>query len=56
MVDQETMSHTVVVEAMRIINEALKATSRREIVPANEMTDHFLELWSLLNPLLGAEA
>lgn len=56
MVDQETMNPAVVVEAMRIIDEALEATSYRGIVSASEMTDHFLDLRSLLSPLLAIEA
>jgi hypothetical protein len=56
MVDQETMNPAVVVEAMRIIDEALEASSCRGIVSASEMIDHFLDLRSLLGPLLTIEA
>ena len=56
MVDQETMNPAVVVEAMRIIDETLEAISCRGIVSASEMIDHFLDLRSLLGPLLTIEA
>lgn len=43
---------SAVIEAMRIIDEALDQTSNRSIVSASEMADFFLDLRSLLNPLV----
>lgn len=42
-------------EAMRIIDAALDQTSNRSIVSASEMSDVFLDLRSLINPLVLAE-
>jgi len=44
----------VLLEAMRIIDAALDQTSNRSIVSASEMSDIFLDLRSLINPLIGA--
>lgn len=46
----------VLLEAMRIIDAALDQTSNRSIVSASEMSDVFLDLRSLINPLIPAEA
>lgn len=45
----------VLLEAMRIIDAALDQTSNRSIVSASEMSDVFLDLRSLINPLVPAE-
>lgn len=45
----------VLLEAMRIIDSALDQTSNRSIVSASEMSDVFLDLRSLINPLVPAE-
>jgi hypothetical protein len=46
----------VLLEAMRIIDAALDQTSNRSIVSASEMSDVFLDLRSLINPLIAADA
>ena len=45
----------VLLEAMRIIDAALDQTSNRSIGSASEMSDVFLDLRSLINPLVPAE-
>lgn len=46
----------VLLEAMRIIDAALDQTSNRSIVSASEMSDVFLDLRSLINPLIAVDA
>jgi hypothetical protein len=46
----------VLLEAMRIIDAALDQTSNRSIVSASEMSDVFLDLRSLINPLVSVDA